>query len=154
MSVFDGSSGSARVPQGGTFTANPVSMVAGRVAMEALTPAAFDRLEALGDRLRSGIASVAEKHGSAFSVSGAASLFRIHARRNLPRDYREAFASPAEVGSMKSLSRFFWSEGIILPVGGAACLSTAMTQADIDKIITAFERFAVRQPTAGQEVRP
>ncbi len=36
------------LPQGGTFSANPVSMAAGRAAMEAMTPDVFDHLEAMG----------------------------------------------------------------------------------------------------------
>lgn len=78
MSVFDASKGKPLLPQGGTFSANPLSMVAGVASMTAMDHAAFDHLEKLGDSLREQLASSIARHGAPFSVSGAASLFRIH----------------------------------------------------------------------------
>src|SRR3546814_20301899 len=48
MAVFDPSKGKPAVAHAGTFTANPLSMVAGAAAMAALTPEAFDRLAEIG----------------------------------------------------------------------------------------------------------
>ncbi|TIV13607.1 MAG: aminotransferase class III-fold pyridoxal phosphate-dependent enzyme, partial [Mesorhizobium sp.] len=62
MSVFDGSAGRAKVAQAGTFSANPISMVAGRVSMEAMTEAAFARLEEMGNRLRTALAAAISRH--------------------------------------------------------------------------------------------
>ncbi|MER9121483.1 aminotransferase class III-fold pyridoxal phosphate-dependent enzyme, partial [Mesorhizobium sp. M0954] len=90
MSVFDGSAGHAKVAQGGTFSANPVSMVAGRVSLEAMTEAAFDGLEAMGERLRAALTAAIAHHQAHYVISGAASLFRIHPKQKLPHDYREA----------------------------------------------------------------
>jgi glutamate-1-semialdehyde 2,1-aminomutase len=42
---------------------------------------------------------------------------------------------------MKELTRFFAAEGIILPSGASACLSTPMGEAEIDLIGQVFERF-------------
>jgi glutamate-1-semialdehyde 2,1-aminomutase len=42
---------------------------------------------------------------------------------------------------MKELTRFFTAEGIILPNGAAACLSTPMRDAEIDLIGQVFEQF-------------
>src|SRR5207237_1248077 len=47
MSVFDPTSNGVRVMHGGTFNANPVTMVAGYTAMEMLTRDAFAHLDAL-----------------------------------------------------------------------------------------------------------
>ncbi|WP_249817482.1 aminotransferase class III-fold pyridoxal phosphate-dependent enzyme [Bradyrhizobium sp. 143] len=41
MDVFDASSGQPLLPQGGTFSANPLSMRAGVAAMQHLTPGCF-----------------------------------------------------------------------------------------------------------------
>ena len=99
MTVFDASSGRPLLPQGGTFSANPLSMVAGLASMTALDQAAFDHLEALGARLRDHLGGAIARHRAPFSVSGAASLFRIHPKANLPRDFREATPSAADVSS-------------------------------------------------------
>lgn len=141
VGVFDGPTGQARVAQGGTFSANPISMVAGRISMEGMTLAAFARLEAMGDRLRTALTAAIERRQAHYVVSGAASLFRIHPKAMLPRDYRECYPLSDEATSMKAMGRFFQNEGIILPVGAAACLSTAMTDADIHKIVDIFEQF-------------
>ncbi|MER9625834.1 aspartate aminotransferase family protein [Mesorhizobium sp. M0222] len=148
MSVFDGSAGRAKVAQAGTFSANPISMVAGRVSMEAMTEAAFARLEEMGDRLRNALAAAISRHQARYVVSGVASLFRIHPKQRLPRDYREAYQSPDEAGAMKAMSRFFRGEGIILPADTAGSLSTAMSDADIDKIADVFERFLTAAPAS------
>lgn len=141
MRVFASDCGKPLLPQGGTFSANPVSMVAGRVAMEAMTEAAFDSLERLGNSIRAGLRNEIERHGATFSVTGAASLFRIHPKGNQPRDFREAYLEREEADLMARLSRHFLDCGILLPNGAAACLSTAMTKADGDAVIAAFAEF-------------
>ncbi|PAQ12470.1 aspartate aminotransferase family protein [Mesorhizobium temperatum] len=151
MSVFDGSTGRAKLAQGGTFSANPVSMVAGRVSMAAMTEAAFARLDVLGDRLRAALTAAIERRQAHYVVSGTASLFRIHPKQTLPRDYRDAYPSSDEAALMKAMTRFFRNEGVILPDGAAACLSTAMTDADIDKIANTFDRFLAAAPVLEKE---
>jgi glutamate-1-semialdehyde 2,1-aminomutase len=141
MRVFASDSGKPLLPQGGTFSANPVSMVAGRVALEAMTEDAFASLESLGDRIRAGLRTAIERHGAAFSVTGAASLFRIHPKGRQPTDFREAYLAPEEAELMGRLSKHFLKCGILLPDGAAACLSTAMTTADGDAVISAFSDF-------------
>lgn len=141
MSVFDARRGRPLLPQGGTFSANPISMVAGRAAMVALDQAAFVRLEDLGDRLRMGLEVAARRADAPFSVTGAASLFRIHPRPTPPREFREAYCRAAEARVMKEMSRFFRRNGLILPDGAAACLSTPMGEAEIEKILSVFEAF-------------
>ncbi|WP_163266157.1 aspartate aminotransferase family protein [Chelativorans alearense] len=151
MSVFDASLGRPLLPQGGTFSANPISMVAGRAAMEALDQEAFDRLETLGDRLRAGLEMAAKRARAPFSITGAASLFRIHPKPTPPRDFREAYWSMAEAKMMKTMSRFFRHHGIILPEGAAACLSTPMGGAEIETIVRVFEAFlATRDGREGE----
>jgi glutamate-1-semialdehyde 2,1-aminomutase len=141
MEMFDADDKKPAVPQGGTFSANPMSMTAGLAAMQCLDQAAFAHLERLGDKLRARLVHAIERRQIAFSVSGAASLFRIHPKHRAPRDFREAFWSASETVVMKELTRFFAAEGIILPSGASACLSTPMGEAEIDLIGQVFERF-------------
>lgn len=141
MSVFDGSSGGAKVVQAGTFSANPVSMVAGAACMAAMDEAAFSRLERMGDWLRSSLSAVIDKHQADYVVSGAASLFRVHNKSILPRNYREAYSTPDEEKNLSEMKRNFFSKGIILPTGRTACLSTAMTNTDLEMVVEVFEQF-------------
>jgi glutamate-1-semialdehyde 2,1-aminomutase len=141
MQVFSSASGPARLPQGGTFAANPLSMVAGLAAMQALDRAAFDHLERMGDALRERLATAIRDRQAPFCVVGAASLFRIHPRRQAPRDYREAYMSPVQSAIMRALWHFFQDAGVNLPHGASACLSVPMGDEDIDRIASVFERF-------------
>ena len=145
MAVFDSSQGRPLLPQGGTFAANPLSMTAGLASMEALDPAAFEHLERLGNKLRGRLATTIEKRQAPFSVTGAASLLRIHTKRRPPTEFREAYASPAEVEVMKRLSGFFASHGIVIPSETSASLSTPMTMAEIDLVADVFDRFLETQ---------
>jgi glutamate-1-semialdehyde 2,1-aminomutase len=74
-------------------------------------------------------------------VTGAASLFRIHPTARVPRDYRDTIASSAGANTMKELTRFFAENGIILPHGAAASLSTPMTDADAELVVDVFSGF-------------
>jgi len=141
MAMFDADEKKPAVPQGGTFSANPMSMTAGLAAMRCLDHTAFARLERLGDELRARLEQASERWQVAFSVTGAASLFRIHPKHRPPREFREAFWSPSEAAVMKELTRFFAAEGIILPDAATACLSTPMGETEIDFIGEVFEQF-------------
>lgn len=141
MGVFASSGPRPALPQGGTFSANPVSMVAGRVAMEALTSASFERLDEMGARVRDGLSAAIVRHDAPFIVTGSASLFRIHPKRQVPRDYRQAFPTPEQNSWMTNLTSHFRQLDILLPFGAAACLSTAMTNTDLDLIVEAFGDF-------------
>jgi len=141
MSVF----ATAFLSQGGTFSANPVSMVAGLVAMQAMTREKFDTLEALGDDLRTRLQASIARTSAPFSVSGAASLFRIHPKRKVPSEYREAFLDPEESRTMTGLDHFMKDHGVLMPKGAASSLSTAMTTSDIDLVSSTFEKFLQSQ---------
>ncbi|PSS59997.1 aspartate aminotransferase family protein [Ensifer sp. NM-2] len=141
MSVFSAEHGRPGVPQGGTFSANPVSMVAGLTTMTALTKDAFIRLEDLGEQMRKGLRNVIAKHGAPFCVTGSASLFRIHPRPTPPRNYRDAYTTNAQADTMRRLGRHAAAHGILLPSGASACLSTAMGPSDIEHLIDVFDAF-------------
>lgn len=154
MGVFSSEGGTPGVPQGGTFAANPVSMVAGLAAMQAMTPEAFAGLEAMGDRLRGRLRQVAQNRDASFSVTGSASVFRIHPRRNAPTTYAEAAMTAGDARIMRGLGRSFLGSGILLPFGAAACLSTPMGDADLDAIVDAFDHFITTDNAICQENRP
>ncbi|QLF71729.1 aspartate aminotransferase family protein (plasmid) [Peteryoungia desertarenae] len=150
MAVFGKEGQPCQVSQGGTFSANPVSMVAGLVAMQAMTRSAFDRLERMGDRLRSQLAQCAGNRNLAFSITGAASLFRIHPRWVAPSRYAEAIPTKDGLTVMHAMTRFFRENGVCLPLGAAACLSTPMTDADIDHVVSVFDDF-LKTPIARRQ---
>ncbi len=150
MRVFGAEDVRPLLPQGGTFSANPISMAAGRVAMEALTPEVFDRLEAMGNRVRDGLRASIVRRDAPLSVTGAASLFRIHPTRIAPTEYRDAYLRAEGAGLMRRLSRHFLESGILLPYAAAACLSTAMVDSDIERVLSAFDDFLNTEIQSGK----
>lgn len=141
MKVFDASTGRPLLPQGGTFSANPLSMRAGLAAMRHLDNTAFARLETLGSTVRNGIERAISARSAPLSVTGAASLFRIHPMAQIPNEYRDAHLVPAGATLMKQLTRFFAENGIILPNSAAASISTPMTSADAELIVDVLTGF-------------
>jgi glutamate-1-semialdehyde 2,1-aminomutase len=63
-----------RIHQLGTYNGNPLSMAAARAGLdEVLTPAAYERLERLGERMRAGCERVIAAHGLAARCVGVGS---------------------------------------------------------------------------------
>lgn len=141
MSVFDSSAASPPLPQGGTFAANPLSMVAGIASMTALDEAAFTHLEHLGNKARTGLSAAIAERQLPLTVTGTASLFRIHMKPQAPKTYRQAWATPHEVDMLQTMSRQLLSRGVLMPALTTSSLSTVMTDSDISFLIAAIEDY-------------
>jgi glutamate-1-semialdehyde 2,1-aminomutase len=147
MAVFDPRQGKPLAPHGGTFNANPISMVAGTAAMELLTPAAFERLNALGDRAREGVTRAFADAGVDGQVTGGGSLLRIH-MTNVPLvDYRSARATAAQGAALTTVVEFMHANGVLIAETGLCALSTPMGEAEIDEFV---DIFAAALKTTGQ----
>jgi glutamate-1-semialdehyde 2,1-aminomutase len=132
MAVFDPRGGKPRVPHGGTFNANPVTMAAGLAAMRLMDEKAFDRLDELGGKLRSGVEACFERAGVPGAVTGMGSLFRLHPAPRAFVDYRSAVASKEELAEFDKLYRRLIDHGILLAPTGLGCLSTAVGEAEVE----------------------
>lgn len=137
MQAFDHTGGSCAVSHSGTFFANPLSMVAGRAALDQLTPSALNRLNNLGNRLRQGLTQALKATGVPGHVTGAGSLAAITLGSCRPRNYRD-WHQNVQSGSLQksaNLHRQMMATGVqIVPIGGYI-LSTAMSEPVIDEVI-------------------
>ena len=140
MAVFDPTSSGKRLAHGGTFNANPITMVAGHTAMEMLTPSAYERLASLGDAVRTGLSDLLETRGTGWQVSGQGSLFKVHPHSRTLVDYRSSAPTAAEQEAMDRFYLAMFGEGIILTPELAGCISTPMSTADVDALVTAADR--------------
>ena len=140
MAVFDSSGGRPALPHGGTFAANPISMIAGIKCMEHLTESEFDHLSALGCRVRDGIRTIAQKRGLPISVTGAGSMFKYHLLPNAPQSSRQAYVPPSAETLHKEISQHLLVKGFMLPSDTSGCCSTPMTIEDIDKFLGALDQ--------------
>ena len=123
-----------RVTHAGTFNGNPTMAVAGRATMEALTPAVFADLAALGQYARDGLARIAA--GMPLQVTGAGSLFKVTATGRTLHDYRDAATSDKAWEALASLALL--NEGFLLTTTMSGCVSTVTTRADVDALLAAF----------------
>ncbi|MDA8253907.1 MAG: aspartate aminotransferase family protein [Rhodospirillales bacterium] len=148
MTVFDPSGGHPALPHGGTFSANPVTMRAGHAAMELLDHAAFERLDAMGERVREGFRRALRDAHVAGQVTGLGSLLRVHLIDRPLTDYRSAWLSPAESARLTALHRRLLNHGVIAADYALMALSTPMTDSDLDQIVAGFAA-ALRDLTEG-----
>ncbi|NIB42461.1 aspartate aminotransferase family protein [Pseudomaricurvus alkylphenolicus] len=133
MSVFSIDEGDPKVKHSGTFTANPMSMHIGHVAMELMTPAAFDELDRLGQRLRGELEEIRAHFGIPGYVEGVGSVGALIMSENHIGNYRE-LALAARNGLLERIAVFqslLMEEGLSTMRGGFI-LSTAMDDEVID----------------------
>jgi glutamate-1-semialdehyde 2,1-aminomutase len=139
MSVFDPTMGKPAAPHGGTFNANPVTMAAGAVAMELLTPTALDGLNELGRVARERMQAVIHEAGVPWRVTGDASLFRFVPGDRELVDYRSSRPDATTSDQLERFTGALLNHGILLDHGGLGCLSTVMTDSDVDELTNAVE---------------
>jgi glutamate-1-semialdehyde 2,1-aminomutase len=146
MAVFNPGSKGNRIIAGGTYSANPVSMVAGLAAMKAYDLDQVTRLADMGSRLRQRLTDVFVKHDMPGQVTGEGSLYRLMMTDRTLHSYRDTVdSSQGErfFGSDKRSKDLFLAlldEGIIAGNNGLGCLSTPMGEAELDHIEDAFDK--------------
>lgn len=119
-------------PLSGTFSANPITMTAGRVTMELFDNGAVDRLNKLADRTRTQIAEAIRIVDVPACVTGAGSMFRVHMKPDVAGDYRRAYVTPKESKLIRSLLDHLFDNGIMMINTCSGTLSTVMTEKEID----------------------
>jgi glutamate-1-semialdehyde 2,1-aminomutase len=126
------------VPHHGTFNANPVTMVAGLTAMQKLTPDVYQRLERLGDTLRSRLSQALEVAQIPGQVAGVGSLFRIHMHRRPLSDYRSSVETPEERARREAVHHGLLTRGIVVAPVLFGALSTPMGEIEVNAFVDAF----------------
>ena len=142
MAAYDPRQNGPRISQGGTFNANPVTMAAGIATLDALTPDAYARLEALGERLRGGVSRLLTATRRKGQVTGVGSLFWLHWVSDALTDYRSA--RPRDPEMARRVFMGLLNEGILLTQRGLGACSLAMTDEDVDRFVNALARVLAR----------
>jgi glutamate-1-semialdehyde 2,1-aminomutase len=138
MDILNPKSSRYLFPHSGTFSANPIAMNAGLVAMEKFDRSAVQRLNTLASRAISGINDAIRSTGIGASVTGSGSMFRVHLKAEAPRNYREAYNSAEENRKLKTLLDHMFDRGFVLIYSCSATLSTPMTEHEIDSLVDGF----------------
>ncbi len=147
MAVFDQTERPLRVEHGGTYNGNPLTMAAGLAGMELLTPAAFSRLEMLGDRLRDGLRGILDELGVPGQVTGRGSLCSLALFDHPLRNYRDVVPDDKARRAMAGLHCYLLNHGVQIAPSGMFILSTVMTEAEIDYALEQVRNGLVVEPS-------
>jgi glutamate-1-semialdehyde 2,1-aminomutase len=108
MEVFDPYSKKLLLPHSGTFSANPVTMTAGYVAMKHYDKDAVLKINALTEKAKAQIREAIKIADVAVSITGAGSMFRMHLKEKPPKNYREAYQPEEEKKVINELLDFMY----------------------------------------------
>ena len=141
MELFDPTRG-APIAHAGTFNANPVTMAAGEVVMNHLTPEVYDRMNALGDETRAKLSAVFDEFEVDAQVTGIGSLFGIHFTAEEITDYRSVVRGDQTM--RRALFTGLLNEGVLLQSGAAGAMNSLTTADEIDTLVDATRRVIER----------
>ncbi len=127
----------AKVPSGGTFSANPITMAAGLETMTRLDPDAFARLDHIGEAVRSGLRALFDRAGLEWQVTGRGSLFRVHPHRRHIRNYRDSYQSSDEKAVSEQFGLRMQANGVYFIGDSLGSLNLATTDDDIEHFLMA-----------------
>ncbi len=141
MDLFDPTD-AAPLAHAGTFNANPMTMVAGQVAMDHLTPEVIQQLNTLGEQLSAKLSAVFDELEVQAQVTGIGSLFGIHFTAEEIVDYRTVVRGDGQM--RRALFTGLLNEGILLQTSAAGSLSVLTTEAEVDALVDATRRVVQR----------
>ncbi|MDA7977460.1 MAG: aspartate aminotransferase family protein [Pirellulales bacterium] len=151
MCVLDPTRDDLPYPHSGTFSANPISMVAGSVAMQLFDQDAIDQVNALGDSLRQRMTEAIRSINADACVTGDASLFRLHLKPQPPTDFRSCYAGPDEARQLRVLVDHLFDNGVTVINTCSGALSTPMTERDIDHLVDVVKSGLARVKSLANE---
>ena len=139
MAVYD-PAGEAPVGHGGTFNGNNVTLAAGLAALKMLDQPAIDRLNAMGDRLRAGLAQALDSVGVLGQITGKGSLMALHLGDETPINAQMAArGARSNKEFLRLLHLQLANHGIHSAPRGMYIVSTPMSEREIDRAVAAFK---------------
>lgn len=138
MAVFNHVAGKPGVSMGGTFSGNPLSMVAGLASLRNYSREAIERLNGLGARFRDRVTAEFSRNNSAATLAGSGSLFRLHLGTQAVTGYRTVLPGPEKAALIHQVHLEMLSRDILLTPNCSVGLSTPMTEKEIDLLAGAL----------------
>jgi glutamate-1-semialdehyde 2,1-aminomutase len=131
-----------RAFHGGTFTGNPVSMVAGIATLDILKEGkVYEHIDGLGGKVRRSLADIIDRSEVDAALTGVCSTFGIHFQKEVPKNVREVTRNDPKVARAyyaHMLSRNIVYVSATLP---HSFVSEPHTEGDIDEFLVATEDF-------------
>lgn len=137
MSVFRHRTAAPKLPHGGTYNGNPVTMAAGIAALEAFDRAEVLRLEQLGEQLRQRLRECINITGFPAQVTGLASVAALVMTSRPLNTYRDLRLDDTQRNRLVAFHRGMLEAGILMDSRGTIVLSTAMTPVEVERFAEA-----------------
>jgi len=135
MKIMDPREPKILFPLSGTFSANPMTMTAGRVAMELFDNNAVAKLNYITQLAIEQIREAVKIADVPVSITGAGSMFRIHLRQSPPTTYREAYQSKEITALIDRLLDYLLINEKIIMINTCSCMfSTVISQKEVDRL--------------------
>ena len=141
MELYDPTNGPT-VSHAGTFNANPLTMLAGAVTMEQLTPEVYRSLAEMTEILKQGTRNVCAEMEVQVQVTGLGSLFGIHFTDREIVNYRDIACGDYDLRDRMFLGLL--NEGILMASNLVGSLSTATSEQDVEDFLAAFRKALAR----------
>lgn len=123
-----------------TFSGNPLTMAAGIAALEELTPEVYDCLNKLGDTLRNKFNQTFQKNYIRGQAIGMGSLINLHFTDQPINHARDSIQGLIGAGALIMHFHLCMLKHGIFPAGRQMyCISTPMTEKEIDKAVEALD---------------
>jgi glutamate-1-semialdehyde 2,1-aminomutase len=127
---------------GGTFTGNPVSMVAGMVTLDILKEGkVYEHIDGLGEKTRKGLADIISRSEVEAALTGICSTFGIHFQKEVPKNVRDVSKNDPKVA--KAYYAHMLSRNIVYvsPTLPHSFIGEPHTEGDIEEFLAATEDF-------------
>jgi glutamate-1-semialdehyde 2,1-aminomutase len=131
-----------RVAHSGTFTGNPISMVAGCATLDLLKDGnIYISIDKLGKRIRDGLDDIIQRGKLPATITGVGSVFAIHFQAKIPKNAGDTVCN--DIAITKAFFSHMLDRGIayLSPATCHCWISAPHTKEDIDTFITATEDF-------------
>lgn len=132
MSILDPGGDNYRFPLSGTFSANAISMTAGKVAMEMFDREAVKKVNAMAQIAAKQVTEAGKVADIPLSITGRGSMFRVHFREVAPVSYRDAHEDAQLKKAISLFLDHLYNKGIMVINSCTSVFSTAITQKEID----------------------
>lgn len=136
----------------GTFNGNAISMAAGVAAMEDFGQTQIDKVNHLGKYFEGGLKHILTNIGLNIQVNGVGSIYNIVFSNSKVSNYRDMAVSFEKLNELLFLSLL--TKGVFNAPRGMFCISTAMTQTDIDWGLSKIKESLEEMTPVIQEVAP
>lgn len=122
----------------GTYSGNPISMIAGLATIKELEkPGFYEYLDSQGERIRNDLTQMAREIGIDIQVLGVRSMFSVQFTAHTVRNLRDILASDRETGGAFFMGLV--ANGVYIPDHHFAFVSAAHTSDDVTQILAVSE---------------